>query len=412
MVTWGPNTTHTFGAPAPATSGAPAPTFGAPAPTTSGMFGSAPAPAAPAFGAPAPSGGLFGSSPAPAPTTSLFGSPAPAPGGSLFGSIPAPGSSLFGTPSTTSLFGTPSSAPSAFGSTSLFGTSSTTTSAQPQQTQIPAQAALQAHMNASAMQEAERVRSALERLHAAYAGTSLQTGGDNSRFVAIVYNPLTPEQRQLQWIHGMGNGGTILEPERPPQVSDKQWKKAVVENPDPQNYMPQALVGAAALEGRIAWQQARAKDLALHAGTLRRSIETIQERSKQAQQEVEEKSRRYATLRKRLLDVMRRVELARCMNQPIQPDELNALQKLGALYKEVESVRRVLISLQDKARTQNPVAVAKNATVSDVPDPSQVLPVLKEQRLKLEKLTVIARRDQRDAALIQKRVASQDIPRV
>jgi hypothetical protein len=87
--------------------------FGAtPAPASGGLFGSTPAPApagggglfgAPAPAAPATGGGLFGSTPAPAPSTGgLFGStpaaPAPSTGG-LFGSTPAPapaGGGLFG----------------------------------------------------------------------------------------------------------------------------------------------------------------------------------------------------------------------------------------------------------------------------------------------------------------------------
>jgi hypothetical protein len=261
-------------------------------------------------------------------------------------------------------------------------------------------------MDASARQEAERVRSALERLHAAYTGSAFPgSSGDESKYVAIVYNALTPEQRQLQWLHGMGNGGQILAPDRPPQVSEKEWKKAVVNNPDPQNYMPVALVGAVALQGRVSWQQDRAKELASNTATLHKSHDTVTERSARAKQEVEEKARRHVALRKRLLDVMRRVELARCMNQQIQPDEFKAVQRLTALLKEVDSVRGVLISLQDKARTQT-AAVAKSAQASGIPERTQLLPVLKEQRQKLEKLTLTAKRDVRDVGLIQQRVAA------
>ena len=393
MVTWGQNTVHTFGTPAPA----PATGFGTPAPAPSGgLFGSSPAPA--------PSTGLFGS-PAPA-GSSLFGAPSPAPSGSLFGassSGPSPGRSVFGSaapsPATpTSLFGAPAAA--------AFGAPSSSFPAPPsaaQQQQIPAQAALQAHMDASARQEAERVRSALEGLHAAYTGIALHES--QSKFVAIVYNPLSPEERQLQWIHGMGNSGQILASPKPPQVSETEWKKAIVNNPDPQNYTPNALVGAVALQARVSWQQERAKELASNTATLHKSHETVKERLACAKQDVEEKVRRHAALRKRLLDVMRRVELARCMNQKTQLDEFKAMQRLTMLLKEVDSIRVVLISLQDKARTQT-AAVAKGVQAIALPERDQLLPVLKEQRTKLEKLTLMAKRDIRDVGLVQQRVVA------
>ena len=398
MVTWGTNTTHTF-APTPAPGGPLA--FGPPTSafvSGSSLFGSTPAPTS-TFGIPSASGasGLFVSSPSSAPGSASFS-----------GSKPAPSSGLHGAPSLTSVFGTPTHGPSTFGSTTsslIFGAPS---AAPTPQQQIPAQAALQAHMEASARQEAERVRSALERLSAAYAGMALPTGGggEETKFVAIVYNPVSPEQRQLQWLNGMVNGGSIPSPDRPSVVSEKQWVKAVVENPDPLNYVPHAMVGAHELQRRIAWQQDRARELALHSATLRNGQETIQERSEQAQQGIEGKARRHASLRKRLLDVMRRVELARCINQPMQPDEWEVFQRLAALQTEVESVRNRLISLHGRARTQSAMA-ARRISHSGISESSHLLPVLQDQREKLQKLTTTTQRDQRDVSLIQKRAAGK-----
>ena len=406
-VTWGPNTVHPIGTPAPAPFGTPAP-----APSTAPFGAPSPAPAPLAFGASSTS--TFGT-PAPAPGGGgLFGTPAPAPaGGGLFGSpTPAPaGGGFFGAPApapTTNLFGAPSPAPSGnlFGAPapSSFGMSSTQQQQQQQQ-QIPAQAALQAHLDASARQEAERVRSALETLHVAYTGNALPKNGESSKFVTIVYNDLTPEQRQQQWIHGMGNGGMILAPPRPPQISESEWKKAVVSNPDPQNYMPVPLVGAVALQARVSWQQDRAKDLATSAVTLQKSHETVKDRSARTMQEIEQKLKRHTELRKKLLQVMKSVELARCMNQQIQPDEIKAAQRLQALLNEVDSVRGMLISLQDKARTQA-AAASKGTQLLAMPDKEKLLPVLNEQRRKLETLSNISIRDSRDVRLISQRVAA------
>jgi hypothetical protein len=402
MVTWGPNSTHVFGATAPAPGGATS--FGSPAPVSGGLFVSSPAPA------------LFGSSPAPAPSGGLFGAPAPSSGGSLFGTpSPAP-SSGFGfssspAPSTYGGYGTPAPAPgtSLFGApaTSVYGAPSSLYGGNPaagqQQQQIPAQAALQAHMDASARQEAGRVRSALESLHMAYTGNTSSTSKE-SKFVTIVYNDMSPQERQLQWVHGMATEGQIMAPPKPLQVSDAQWKEAVVSNPDPLNYTPVALVGALALQGRISWQQGRAKELASNATTLHQSHDMLKDRIARVKQEVEQYQRRHAALRKRLLDVMRRVELVRCMNQPIQPDELKAVGRLKSLSQTMEGARGSFLQLQDRARAQPP---PRHPQVTAMPDREKLLPVLKEHRAAIEKVTTTAKRDMRDIGLIQQRVIAK-----
>jgi hypothetical protein len=408
MVTWGSNTTHVFGATAPTPGGTTG--FGSPAPASGGLFGSP--------SAPAPSGGLFGSSPAPAPSGGLFGAPAPSPGGSLFGtpsqapssgygfsSSPAPAAyGGYGTPAPapgTSLFGAP--APNAYGAPSSLYGGTPAAGQQQQQQQIPAQAALQAHMDASARQEAERVRSALESLHMAYTGNTSSTSKE-SKFVTIVYNDMSPQERQLQWVHGMATEGQIMSPPKPLQVPDAQWKKAVVSNPDPLNYMPVALVGALALQGRLSWQQGRAKELASNATTLHQSHDMLKDRCARVKQEVEQYQRRHAALRKRLLDVMRRVELARCMNQPIQPDELKAVGRLRGLSQTMEGARGSFLQLQDRARAQ---PTARQPQVTAMPDKEKLLPVLKEHRAAIEKVTTTAKRDMRDIGLIHQRVIAK-----
>ncbi|KAL3945340.1 MAG: hypothetical protein SGBAC_000545 [Bacillariaceae sp.] len=431
-VTWGQNQTHVFGS-APAPGGTPAPggappppAFGASTPAPGGLFGSTPA-AAPAgglFGAPAPAapappgGSLFG-----APSSgSLFGNttPTPAPGGSLFGSTtpaPAPGTSLFGSSSSsTSLFGAPAPASSSlFGapapSSGLFGsTSNPANTAQPPQPQIPAQAALQAHLNASAQQEADRVRSKLESLHRAYtSGSATTLTAGNNPFVTIVYNDLTPEQRQMQWVQGMGsNTNVILEPPKPPQISQEDWSKAVVNNPDPHNYMPIALVGGVALQARVSWQQDRAKELSNNASILHKSHETVQHRVSQTLQQLDQKLASHKELQHQLLQLMKKVEVVRCMNQPLQPDEFQVMQRLQQVMQKLELVQRVMVGLQDKARTHQETQRSTNRATNSgakqgVPPTEQLVPVLQKQRQQLDTLTTLAGKDKRDVELIGKR---------
>ncbi|VEU37030.1 unnamed protein product [Pseudo-nitzschia multistriata] len=405
-VTWGSNTVHTIGgAPAPASSGF---SFGTPSPS----------PAPSAFGAPAPS--AFG-----APST------APATGGFGFGSTAKPPAAGGG------LFGTPAPAPGAFGTASSFGSFG-----QPKQPQqpgvpqhhIPAQAAMEAKITAERVVEASRIRTKIEKLHREYSGTCVvpEDGEESAKFVAVVYNEITPEERQLRMIHGMATGQPqeqgmysqhfhdlqqqqpIFAPQRPPQINSRDWKMAVVNNPDPNNYVPTPIIGAVALQGRVSNQQTRAKAYADNAVAVQKNLEFIRQRAAIARQDLMEKDRQYATLRRRLLELMMRVEVARCLNKPLQPDEYRVMQRLTKLLDQVEKLRGAFFKLQDQAKTQsvsgNNGGVSINTSVADVDGnlvgsyKEELVGILKEQRRKLEKLNETAKNDLRDVGLIARRV--------
>lgn len=390
QVTWGQNTVHTFGASA----AAPTNGFGfgagnAAAPTT-GLFGAPASPATPG------ATGLFGApTAAPTPGTSLFGNTTSQVQGGLFGSTaPSPSSSLFGAaqPATGGFFG--ASAPA-------FGAPAPANAMVPQQ-QIPAQAALMAHMDASARQESARVLSALEDLYESYAGSSTPKEKKEFKFSTIIYNELTPEQRQFQWIQGIGGGGsTAVAPPRPAQVSEENWKKAVVRNPDPQTYMPSALVGAEALQARISWQQDRVNQLAKNASTIQSTHNMVRERCNQGKCLLEQINRAHATQRKKLLDVMRKVEIVRSMNLNLQADEGRAMQRLMALESRVAELKPILCDLQDRAGTQS----IRPMQTSELPDKTKLFQILKGHREELTDLTSKVQKDFRDVGLIRKRVA-------
>jgi len=398
-VTWGNNTVHTFG--------------GTPAPAPSG-FG---------FGAP---------SPAPAPSSFGFGAPSPAPATGGFG---------FGSSTTTRpLFGAPAPAPAtgAFGSFgSSFGTQQQQQTPQVPQHHIPAQAAMQAKMTAERVVEAERIKSKIEKLHREYTGSSVvpEDAQESAKFVAVVYNELTPEERQFRMIHGMATGLSlqsgmqspsyhnsqqyqqhqqqpIFAPQRPPQINGRDWKMAVVNNPDPNNYVPTPIIGAVALQGRVSNQQNRAKEYANNAVLVQKNLEFIRQREAKARQDLTEKDRQYATLRRRLLELMTRVEVARCLNKPLQADEHRVLQRLSILLDQVERLRSAFFNLQDQAKMQS---LSGNSGGNDAGDTEtllgvnseQLLGILTEQRRKLEKMNETAKTDLRDVALIGRRVVTR-----
>lgn len=295
-------------------------------------------------------------------------------------------------------------------------------------------ASVQAKISAERVVEAARIRTKIEKLHREYSGTCVvpEDGEESAKFVAIVYNDLTPEERQLRLIHGMATGQSrrqmysqnlqlqqqqpIFAPPRPPQINDRDWKKAVVNNPDPNNYVPTPIIGAVALQGRVSNQQARAKQFADSAIQIQKNFEFIRQRQAIARQELMERDRKYATLRRRLLELMMRVEVARCLNKPLQADEHRVKQRLASLLKQVEQLRGAFVTLQDQAKTLSVSGNRGDALGnSGIADDSgqllggqkdELLGILTEQRRKLEKLNETAKTDIRDVGLIGRRVVA------
>lgn len=255
-------------------------------------------------------GGLFGSStPAPA-TGGLFGTPAPAFGG-------------FGTQQ-------PQQQVNPYGG---FGTQ------QPQQHQTnPHQAALHAHHSASQRQEAARIEEAIFNLHSKYspnaadplnpALASNNIPSSLCAFTAILYDPLPPEHRAQ---------GQLSVP-KPSHISNQAWTEALARNPDPKELMPVPLVGAHALHSRIVSQQERANALATHAKKLRETLEFLENSANSSKDAIKHSNLDQEALRRRLLEIMRKVEIIRCMGQPTQRAEVEAQQRLGEIMKQVSGV--------------------------------------------------------------------------
>mmetsp|Transcript_13611 Transcript_13611/g.21253 ORF Transcript_13611/g.21253 Transcript_13611/m.21253 type:complete len:400 (+) Transcript_13611:1026-2225(+) len=267
---------------------------------------------------------------------------------------------------------------------------------QPQQ-QIPAHAAMQAHMDASARQEEARLMGEMEKLHAAYAGAPPKDDSkEKTPFVSILYNDITPEQFTLQ--QSIGGNASVVPPPKPPSVSNKEWIDAVANNPDPNLYMPIAVAGADSLRARLGWQQERANGLAKGVSKLRAAHETIAKNSQRYRSDVKALTRTHAALRKQLVDIMRKVEVVRCMNIPLQQDEVIARQRLTALLKQVEQVASTLSIIQDKTHSQPRLAAASQ---TDLPDKQQLLEVLTDQKEGIISLHETLQRDMKDLRLMQ-----------
>jgi len=340
-------------------------------------------------------------------------------------------------------FGTTSAPTTASPGGSLFGTAVPTSigafnaATQPQQQhvtqqQIPAQAAMQAKMSAERVVETERIRNKLEKLYRIYTGTFVvpEDADVSAKFCSIIYNDITPEELQVRMIHGMTTGyphhqgsfpqsydslqqqQPIFRPPRPNQITGRDWEKAIVENPDPNKYVPKPIIGAIALQARLANQQNRAKEYAKNAVDLKKNLDFIRRREALARQELMEKDCQYTHLRRRLLELMKKVEVARCLNQPLQHDEHLCLQRLTKLLNHVEQLRAAFCTLQNHAKTQivsgirdGSSTTANSSDLLGVPK-KELLYVLKEQRRKLEIMTNTARKDLLDVDLVGRRVVA------
>eukprot|EP00580_Thalassiosira_gravida_P016911 CAMPEP_0201662950 /NCGR_PEP_ID=MMETSP0494-20130426/4890_1 /ASSEMBLY_ACC=CAM_ASM_000839 /TAXON_ID=420259 /ORGANISM="Thalassiosira gravida, Strain GMp14c1" /LENGTH=469 /DNA_ID=CAMNT_0048141429 /DNA_START=82 /DNA_END=1491 /DNA_ORIENTATION=- len=444
MVTWGANTTATFGTNTAAASAVPAPAAGGfsfggatatapatppaacqPAPSNPPPLGAAPA-AGGLFCAPAPApaaGGLFGSTPATAPSGGLFGAtPAPAAGG-LFGSTaPAPAAGgLFGAPAPTPAFGAAAPAP-AFGG-AAFGTQQPQQQQQQQQQQYqqqqyqqanPHQAAMHAHQSASQRQEAARIEEAIYNLHSKYspvaanpsnpALASYNAPSSLCAFTAVLYDPLPPEHRAQ---------GHLSAP-KPPHISNPVWNEALARNPDPRELMPVPLVGAPALHTRIVSQQEKANALASHAKKLGQSLQFLEKAARSSKDAAKQSNAQQEALRRRLMEVMRKVEIVRCMGQPTTSAEVESRRRLGEIARQAGFVGTSLADLEERGRQQARTWRTRGATTesrqqqssrSSEPlreqDKVELFQVLNEQRLGMERLGHIVKKEVRDVGILK-----------
>ena len=401
MVTWG-GTTVFGGA---AGTAAPAPGgfgFGAPAPA---------APTAPAgvggfgFGGAAPvpgpaGGGLFGAPPAPAPVGAggLFGAPAPAPvAGGMFGAPPAPAAPI-----------------GAYGA-----------AAPHQHHHTPHQAAYAAHALATRREEAVRLDSALVGLHSAYSPTSvdphhlqprspLHASQPSSlcRFRHIFYDPMGPEERHLRMLHGPHH-----QPARPMHVDSRVWADAVAGNPDPEQYVPVCVVGSEALATRLASQQEKARVLAGHVSKLTEALSSLKVSLGKSSDSVRAGLAEHGHLRGRTQELVRKVEIVRCMNLPLQHAEREAMERVRTLVRVANATGRALSETEERGRAHahrlrslaarspaQPPQYAETGLDLSERNWEDLHRVLREQGEGLANLGTIAKRDLRDAAILREEV--------
>ena len=462
MVTFGANTTATFGKGTPAAggfsfnaSGGAGNGFGStPATPSTPKAGSSPAPAFGGFGTPAPAapapaagGGLFGAA-APAPAAPAPAAPAPAAGGFGFGSsapAPAAAGGLFGSSATPApapaatggLFGAPAAAaPAAAAGGFGFGLGAPAPAAPAAAvpTAATAAASASASVTLARRQESARLEAGLLSLHSQYnprvsdpshlIGTTphhAQLPSSQCRFQYVFYDPMTTEQRQSRLLHGPHHL-----PPRPPHVDAKTWAEAVACNPDPNELIPVVLVGAEELIRRMNDQNERSKTYAEYCTQLKGHLSDLKVQMAKSDDATRAAQRDHAALRSRLLKLMRRVEIVRCTNLPLQVAEREAAERVEAVRRGVDAVGRALADVEERGRHHvhalRSMAAAGGAgggggggmdaahrrageTVSEQ-GLAELHALLARQRVGMDELSAIVQRDARDATIAREEFAT------
>lgn len=187
-----------------------------------------------------------------------------------------------------------------------------------------------------------------------------------------------------------------MHPPKPPQFTQDDWDTACIRNPNPQKFVPDALVGAGRLQTRTMEHQKLVGELDTQITALRTSARTLAERQQAQHQHLVYTQQRAHTLRLQLIRTLKLVEYLRCFHQPLQEDELIAYDRL----------RQLLGKLQSFALPPSESALGRDAIRLQLPEEngSQLFSVVQESRKSLTESTLALQQEQRDVKLIRDRV--------
>ena len=243
-------------------------------------------------------------------------------------------------------------------------------------------------------------------------------------FTAIMYDALTGEQRSAiaalsttqtgnqniylsNQMASMSLSATVIP--KPPHISQKVWNEAQARNPNTGELTPVALIGASSLHSRLVTQQEKATALANHTSKLKDSLDYLNKASTNSREGIRRASLEQEFLQRRLLEVMRKVEIVRCMGQPIQRAEREGMERMERLLREVNGLTRGAAEVEERGREQSRLWKRKAASgvntkvvwTMEKEDKKILMEVLNEQRCGLEGLGHILKRDERDVGILK-----------
>lgn len=196
---------------------------------------------------------------------------------------------------------------------------------------------------------------------------------------------------------------------KPPHISQKAWNEAQARNPNHAELTPVALVGASSLHSRLVSQQEKATNYSDIVSQLKGQIECLSKANSSSSQAIRRASLEQEALQRRLLEVMRKAEIVRCMGQPMQQAEREGMERMERLSRDVNLLTRGVMDVEERGREQSRVWKRKAASgvgnnvdwALDREDKAALMEVLNEQRCGLDGLGKIVKKDERDVGILK-----------
>jgi len=215
---------------------------------------------------------------------------------------------------------------------------------------------------------------------------------------------------------------------KPAYIDPDTWARAQALNPDPNEYAPTLLSGAEALHSRLVTQQAKAQYYAdtVLAQKLLATVQDLQRSARATEDAMDAARREQQMLQRRVLDMVRKVEICRARNFPLVQEERLAMQRVQHLAKEVGQLNQQLLSRGGTVDTAVEAYLQQlnwNATTPQQTNHStdndgigglleetykrQVYKILEEQRQGIEALKHTLIRDARDLDIVRNGIGQE-----
>lgn len=289
---------------------------------------------------------------------------------------PAQGQAPAASPFQSSMFGNLGASTGVnFGATTsggIFGTSTGASTAplgnflNPQQQQAPIQ-----HEN-SELANARKELTDIERRYAPYLKYAPQDqilgqGGKNYKIVYLASAESGDVQHNIECEFDAilyGEKGSIREDDvRQMPTGSERWKKAQIENPDPENLVSRRITGIVELDTTF-------KDLKSNSDRLQEIVSKTKERVERLESNMSNHHGNYqkillnhARLYNKLLSVMRQVEKLRCRHKPITRGEIQFRKRLELMLNQLGEPYSHLQYLVSKQAQQEQISYPSQSGV-------------------------------------------------